>query len=268
MACHLTNEKDLACWFDIVKKQKQIKTGNKSELSHHPVGIIVCHIQYSKDSWKRSSTIQRTSWLVYTYSLYSCALLHNCLSPLSKILNIYVKKEKKKHKKDFCTSLPYLCSLWESVRLLHHVIGYGEVNHLWGTCRSFWVRLLLNEPFFLWFVDGFWVVGADDGRVCRLTRRLAAAFGFVGVVGAFVAEHVANEEHQRTQDGEDHHRDDACRDRIHTVTESPRKQNGKKSFTLCKYNDIVIALSQNRFYFTSNDGRVSVDPIRNDPFLI
>lgn len=71
---------------------------------------------------------------------------------------------------------------------------------------------LLNEPLFLWFVDGFWVVGADDGGVRRLARRLAAAFGFVGVVGAFVTEHVADEEHQGAQDGEDHHGDDACRE--------------------------------------------------------
>lgn len=69
-----------------------------------------------------------------------------------------------------------------------------------------------NEPFFLGLVDGFWVVGADDGRVRRLPGGLAAAFGFVGVVGAFVAEHVADEEHQSAEDGEDHHRDDACRE--------------------------------------------------------
>lgn len=84
--------------------------------------------------------------------------------------------------------------------------------------RPLWVLFLLNEPFFLWFVDGFRVVGADDGSVRGLARRLAAAFGFVGVVGAFVTEHVADEEHQGAQDGEDHHRDDACRESI--VTES------------------------------------------------
>lgn len=68
-----------------------------------------------------------------------------------------------------------------------------------------------DEPLLLWFLDGFWVVGADDGRVGGLSGRLAAAFGLVGVVGAFVAEHVADEEDQRAQDGEDHHGDDACR---------------------------------------------------------
>lgn len=74
------------------------------------------------------------------------------------------------------------------------------------------VFFLLNEPLFLRLVDGFWVVGADDGCVRRLRCRLTAAFGFVGVVGAFVAEHVADEEHQSTQDGEDHHCNDACRE--------------------------------------------------------
>lgn len=74
------------------------------------------------------------------------------------------------------------------------------------------VFFLLNEPLFLRLVDGFWVVSADDGCVRRLRCRLTAAFGFVGVVGAFVAEHVADEEHQSTQDGEDHHCNDACRE--------------------------------------------------------
>ena len=69
---------------------------------------------------------------------------------------------------------------------------------------------LLDEPLLFWFFDGFWVVGADDGRVRRLCRGLAAALGLVGVVGAFVTEHVADQEHQGAQDGEDHHRDDAC----------------------------------------------------------
>lgn len=71
-------------------------------------------------------------------------------------------------------------------------------------------HFLLDEPLLLRLVDGLRVVGADDGRVGRLAGRLAAALGLVGVVGAFVAEHVADEEDQGAQDGEDHHCDDAC----------------------------------------------------------
>lgn len=57
---------------------------------------------------------------------------------------------------------------------------------------------LLDEPLLLGLVDGFWVVGADDGRVRRFSGGLPAALGLVGVVGAFVAEHVADQEHQST----------------------------------------------------------------------
>lgn len=55
----------------------------------------------------------------------------------------------------------------------------------------------------------------------------AAAFGLVGVVGALVAEHVADEEHQSAQDGEDHHRDDACKMAMRKVKRNiltPRSQ--------------------------------------------
>ena len=74
----------------------------------------------------------------------------------------------------------------------------------------------LDEPLLLGLVDGLRVVGADDGRVRRLPPdpglcpRGARTLGLVGVVGALVAEHVADQEHQGAQDGEDHHGDDAC----------------------------------------------------------
>lgn len=76
----------------------------------------------------------------------------------------------------------------------------------------------LDEPLLFRFVDGFGVIGANDGRVRGLARGLAAAaLGLVGVVGAFVAEHVADQEHQSAQDGEYYHRNDTCRGERHRV---------------------------------------------------
>lgn len=69
---------------------------------------------------------------------------------------------------------------------------------------------VLYEPLLLWFVNGLWVVGANDGRVRRVPGGLPAAFGLVGVVGAFVTKHVADQEYESTQDGEDHHCNDTC----------------------------------------------------------
>lgn len=91
--------------------QNATETGNKSVLSHDPVSIITCHIQYSKDSWKLPSTIQRrTHQLVYTCTV-SFNLLNNC-SSLSNTLDIYLYKKTKQTKKIFVhvfpTSLPVL----------------------------------------------------------------------------------------------------------------------------------------------------------------
>lgn len=86
-------------------------------------------------------------------------------------------------------------------------------------------HFLLDEPLFLWFVDGFWVVGADDGRVRWLPGRLPAAFGLICVVGAFVTEHVADEEHQSAQDGEDHHRNDTYKGHRYITWSFSHQQN-------------------------------------------
>lgn len=67
----------------------------------------------------------------------------------------------------------------------------------------------LNEPLLLALVDGLCERGVidDDGGIsavgCIRPLRL------VGVVRALVAEHVAYQEHQCAEDGEDHHCNDA-----------------------------------------------------------
>lgn len=66
-----------------------------------------------------------------------------------------------------------------------------------------------DKPLFLAFINGFsegWVIN-DDGcisTVCRLS-----SFGLIGVVGAFMTEHVTDYKHHDAEDGEDDHGDDA-----------------------------------------------------------
>lgn len=69
-----------------------------------------------------------------------------------------------------------------------------------------------DEPLLFAFIDGLREVGVvvHDGGV-RALRGLCA-LRFVGVVGALVAEHVANEEDQGAEDGENHHGDDPSND--------------------------------------------------------
>lgn len=68
----------------------------------------------------------------------------------------------------------------------------------------------LDKPFLLALVYGLREVGVvvHDGGVGALGRL--CPFGLVGVVGSLVAEHVADQEHQGAEDGEDHHCDHAC----------------------------------------------------------
>lgn len=69
-----------------------------------------------------------------------------------------------------------------------------------------------DEPFLFALVDGLCEVGVvvHDGGVGALGRL--RALRLVGVVGALVTEHVANEEDQGAEDGEDHHGDDPSDD--------------------------------------------------------
>lgn len=165
-------------------------------------------MQYSKDSWKLPSTIQRrTSRLVYTCTVsYSCAPPHNCPSSLSYTLDIYYKNTKQTKKKIsvhvFPTPLPSLGDYCPSLHLwliktssIFAATGWWSDESLSFSKSCHW---LLDEPLFLWFVNGFRVVGANDGCVRWLHGRLPTAFGLVGVVGAFVTEHVADQEHQST----------------------------------------------------------------------
>lgn len=68
-----------------------------------------------------------------------------------------------------------------------------------------YVPTLLDKPFLLAFVDGLSEVGlsADDSCVRRF--RMLVLLGLVGVVGSLVTNHVTNKQHQRAQDGKDHH---------------------------------------------------------------
>ena len=65
-----------------------------------------------------------------------------------------------------------------------------------------------DEPLLFAFIDGLREVGVvvHDGGVGALCGL--CPLRFVGVVGALVAEHVANEEDQGAENGEDHHGDD------------------------------------------------------------
>lgn len=70
-----------------------------------------------------------------------------------------------------------------------------------------------DEPLLLALLDGLGEgrVADDDGRVRAIGR--VRALGLVGVVGAFVAEQVAHHKHHDAEDREDHHGDDAWRQR-------------------------------------------------------
>lgn len=67
----------------------------------------------------------------------------------------------------------------------------------------------LDKPFLLALVDGLCEVGVivHDGSIG--TFSWLCPLGLIGVVGSLVAKHVADQEHQRAEDGEDHHSDDA-----------------------------------------------------------
>lgn len=75
----------------------------------------------------------------------------------------------------------------------------------------------LDEPFLLAFIDGLCEIGlgADDGRVSWLGRL--SPLGLVGVVGAFMAEHIPDQKHQSAQNSEDHHCNDTCKENTFTV---------------------------------------------------
>lgn len=75
----------------------------------------------------------------------------------------------------------------------------------------------LDEPFFLAFVNGLCEIGlgADNGRVGWLWWL--SPFGLVGVVGAFMAEHVSDQKHQCAQNTEDHHCNDTCKENTFTA---------------------------------------------------
>ena len=68
----------------------------------------------------------------------------------------------------------------------------------------------LDEPLLLALVDGLRKVGvgAYDCSI-RVVPRLRP-LGLIGVVGALVTEHVANQEHQCAEDGEDNHSNHTC----------------------------------------------------------
>lgn len=70
-------------------------------------------------------------------------------------------------------------------------------------------RTRLNEPLLLALVDGLCEGGVvdDDGGVGAVGRL--RPLGLVCVVGALVTEHVTHQKHQRAEDGENHHCDDA-----------------------------------------------------------
>ena len=73
-------------------------------------------------------------------------------------------------------------------------------------------RRASDEPFLLALVDGLCEVGVvvHDGGVGTLGGL--RALRLVGVLGALVTEHVANEEDQGAEDGEDRHCNDPSGD--------------------------------------------------------
>lgn len=61
------------------------------------------------------------------------------------------------------------------------------------------VRKASNEPLFLAFLYGFGERRVVDDDGCISTVRWLRPLGFVGVVGAFVTEHMADDEHHDAQ---------------------------------------------------------------------
>lgn len=75
----------------------------------------------------------------------------------------------------------------------------------WSPSQGAW----LNKPLLLALVDGLCEGGVihDDCCICAVGRL--RPLGLVCVVGALVTEHMAHQKHQRAEDGENHHCDDA-----------------------------------------------------------
>lgn len=98
----------------------ELKNGNKSELSRTPITIIICHIQYSKDSWKtlKHDTKKDKPVSIHVQSLWA-VVHHVIVPPLSNTLDIficiylyYIKQRKKRKKHCFFslyTSVERLC---------------------------------------------------------------------------------------------------------------------------------------------------------------
>ncbi len=108
-----------------------------------------------------------------------------------------------------CQSVRRLWSEWTCrVSVSHRLLGKLRMTFM---CSSGYSSqgVWLNEPLLLALVDGLCEGGVvhDDGCISAVGRL--RPFGFVGVVGALVMEHVTHQEHQRAEDGENHHRDDA-----------------------------------------------------------
>lgn len=99
------------------------------------------------------------------------------------------------------------------------------------------VPMGLDKPFLLALVDGLrevWVI-VHDGGICAL--GWLCPFGLVGVVGSLVAKHVADQEHQGAEDGEDHHCDDA-------YTEEERKDATSEYNTRFWHKEMIPQLLQ------------------------
>lgn len=107
----------------------------------------------------------------------------------------------------------------------------------------------LDEPFLLALLNSLCEGGVVDydgsvSTVCRL-----GPLGLVGVVGALVAEHVADQEHQGAQDGEDHHSDDPCMASWHSYITS---KNGRQRYCTNSCCDRIL---------TTDNCRVTIQPI-------
>lgn len=70
-------------------------------------------------------------------------------------------------------------------------------------------KYVLDKPLLLVFINGLCEVGfgGEDSRVSWFGAF--GLFGLIGVVRPLVSEHVAYQEHQNAQDGEDDHSNDA-----------------------------------------------------------
>lgn len=182
-------------------------------LSHQPASVIFSSCTVFKELLKTPKHDTKKDKLVSIYESLTAVLYWISVPPFF----YYIKKQKKKSVHEFSFLLGVCCPTEKpaifpsSERSLDWTPSTPDKLSSFLSAES--RRCSLDEPLLLWFVDGFGVVGADDGRVGRFGGGLGAALGLVGVVGAFVAEHVADQEHQRAEDGEDHHCNYSCRRR-------------------------------------------------------